>query len=66
MYVPSFSKLKRLDAITRSPIIYHLGESLAGISTIRLYKAEKRFIKKMEQKIDENNQVFYSFIFSNL
>lgn len=55
----SFSKIKRLDFISRSPIVYHFGESLAGLSTIRSYRVESGFIRKIKEKVDQNNQVFY-------
>nr|APD26507.1 ATP-binding cassette transporter subfamily C member 1 X3 protein [Brachionus koreanus] len=58
-YVASSSQLKRLDATTRSPIYSHFGESLNGISSIKAYKAQSRFINLIEQKINDNNSFFY-------
>lgn len=55
----SCSQLKRLDSASRSPIYSHFGESLNGISTIRAYQAEKRFIQLIEQKVDLNSQFAY-------
>ncbi|RMZ95784.1 canalicular multispecific organic anion transporter 1 [Brachionus plicatilis] len=58
-YVVSSSKLKRLDATTRSPIYSHFGETLNGLSTINAYNAQSRFINLLEKKINENNSYFY-------
>ena len=55
----SSSQLKRLDAVTRSPIYSHFSETLNGISSIKAYKAQPRFINLIEQKINENNSFFY-------
>ena len=62
----SFSKIKRLDFISRSPIVYHFGESIAGLSTIRSYRAEAGFIQKIKEKVDQNNQVFYPHMIAEL
>nr|APD26508.1 ATP-binding cassette transporter subfamily C member 1 X1 protein [Brachionus koreanus] len=58
-YVASSSKLKRLDATTRSPIYSHFGETLNGLSTINAYNAQSRFTNLLEKKINENNSFFY-------
>ncbi|CAF0928035.1 unnamed protein product [Brachionus calyciflorus] len=58
-YVSSSSKLKRLDSASKSPMFSHFGETLYGISTIKAYKAQNRFINAIEQKIDYNNSFFY-------
>lgn len=59
LYVASCSKLKRLDSASKSPIFSHFGETLTGISTIRAYNAQNRFIQMIEQRVDENNQYGY-------
>jgi ABC-type multidrug transport system fused ATPase/permease subunit len=58
-YVTSTRQIKRLEAISKSPIFSHFGETLNGISTIRAFGAQKRFIEQMENKIDENLIFFY-------
>jgi ABC-type bacteriocin/lantibiotic exporter with double-glycine peptidase domain len=44
--------------MSKSPIISHFSETLNGISTIKSYKEENRFIKEFQHKIDENNVYF--------
>jgi ABC-type multidrug transport system fused ATPase/permease subunit len=58
-YVAATRQLKRLDAVSRSPIFSHFGETLNGVSTIKAYSAQDRFIKIMEQNIDNNLVYFY-------
>nr|UOU03334.1 ATP-binding cassette subfamily C1-1 [Brachionus rubens] len=64
-YVASSSKLKRLDSASKSPIFSHFGETLNGITTIKAYKAQKRFISIIEKKIDDNNMFFYPSMVTN-
>ncbi len=59
IYVITCSKLKRLDSVSKSPIFSHLGETLNGISTIKAYKAEKRFCDTIQKRIDNNNEFYY-------
>ncbi|KAK7205028.1 hypothetical protein BZA70DRAFT_248184 [Myxozyma melibiosi] len=53
-------ELKRMDAVTRSPIYQHFGETLTGVTTIRAYGYEDRFLKENEERIDNNNRPFWS------
>lgn len=58
-YVRSSRELKRLDSVSRSPIYQHFGETLVGITTIRAYGDELRFVRENLAKIDTNNRPFY-------
>ena len=58
-YVTSTRQIKRLEAISKSPIFSHFGETLNGISTIKAFGVQNRFIEQMENKIDENLIFFY-------
>lgn len=58
-YIASTRQLKRLESTSKSPIFSHLSETLAGVSTIRAYKAEHRFIKMMQFYLDENLVYLY-------
>ena len=58
-YIRSSRQLKRLDSVSKSPIFSHFSESLSGVSSIRAFKSEKRFIEKMQDLIDENLIYFY-------
>ena len=59
-YRVSSRELKRLDAILRSPLYAHFSETLTGLSTIRAYRAQPRFITVHERRLDMNNQAYYT------
>ena len=45
--------------MNKSPIFSFFGETLNGISTIRSYNAQNRFVKTMENKIDISLLFYY-------
>ena len=57
-YLRSSVDLKRLESVSRSPIFQHFGETLNGVSTIRAYGDEQRFIRENLRKINDNNRPF--------
>ncbi|KAJ3263663.1 Multidrug resistance-associated protein 1, partial [Blyttiomyces sp. JEL0837] len=59
IYRRAARELKRLDALTRSPLYAHVTESMAGVATIRAYREQKRFIAKTDRLINENNGPYY-------
>ncbi|CAG0894697.1 unnamed protein product, partial [Darwinula stevensoni] len=64
MYVSTARQLRRLEAISRSPIYSHFGETVAGISSIRAYRRERQFIRESEEGVDNNNKCQYPLITS--
>ncbi len=57
-YLSSSRELKRLDAVTRSPIFSWFSESLSGASTIRAYGQIDRFIANNEARVDRNQTCY--------
>jgi ATP-binding cassette subfamily C (CFTR/MRP) protein 1 len=51
--------LKRLECASRSPIYASLGETLAGLSTIRAFGHSKRFFEEQLTRIEANHAQFY-------
>ncbi|XP_057885672.1 ATP-binding cassette sub-family C member 2 [Melospiza georgiana] len=64
-YVATSRQLRRLDSVTRSPIYSHFGETVSGLSVIRAYGHQERFLKKNEITMDINQKSVYSWIISN-
>lgn len=58
-YMAGSRELKRLDSTTKSPIYQHFSETLVGVTTIRAFGDENRFLHENLQKIDENNRPFF-------
>ncbi|PPQ65474.1 hypothetical protein CVT26_000114 [Gymnopilus dilepis] len=57
-YLATSRELKRLDAVTRSPIFAWFSESLAGLATIRAFHLQSTFMGLNQKRIDLN-QVCY-------
>ncbi|MCJ1306948.1 hypothetical protein MMC25_000592 [Agyrium rufum] len=57
-YVQSSRDLKRLESAQRSPIYQQFGETLSGVTTIRAYGDEKRFIEENASRVDTYNRPF--------
>ncbi|KAJ7043446.1 P-loop containing nucleoside triphosphate hydrolase protein [Mycena alexandri] len=57
-YLSTSRELKRLDAVSKSPIFAWFSESLAGVSTIRSFNQQPIFIRANQRHIDRN-QICY-------
>uniref|UniRef100_A0A8B9TSD4 Multidrug resistance-associated protein 1 n=1 Tax=Anas platyrhynchos TaxID=8839 RepID=A0A8B9TSD4_ANAPL len=64
-YISTSRQLRRLDSVTRSPIYSHFGETVSGLSVIRAYGHQERFLKQNESTMDINQKSVYSWIVSN-
>ncbi|KAI7805399.1 canalicular multispecific organic anion transporter 1 isoform X1 [Triplophysa rosa] len=64
-YVATSRQLRRLDSVSRSPIYSHFGETVSGLSVIRAYGHQLRFLQQNERTIDENLKSVYPWIVSN-
>ncbi|XP_049501524.1 ATP-binding cassette sub-family C member 2 [Panthera uncia] len=65
LYVATSRQLKRLDSVTRSPIYSHFSETVSGLSVIRAFEHQQRFLKHNEVGIDTNQKCVFSWIVSN-
>ncbi|KIK09066.1 hypothetical protein K443DRAFT_672103 [Laccaria amethystina LaAM-08-1] len=57
-YLATSRELKRLDAVSRSPIFEWFSESLSGLSTIRAFNQQSIFLATNHHRIDRN-QICY-------
>lgn len=64
LYLTLSRELKRFESITRSPINQHFTETLTGVTTIRAFGDERRFMVQNMQNIDTNNRPFF-FVWVN-
>ncbi|NXI14301.1 MRP2 protein, partial [Irena cyanogastra] len=64
-YISTSRQLRRLDSVTRSPIYSHFGETVSGLSVVRAYGHQERFLKQNEVTMDINQKSVYSWIISN-
>ncbi|KAI9207232.1 P-loop containing nucleoside triphosphate hydrolase protein [Polychytrium aggregatum] len=64
-YLSTSRELKRLDSSSRSPIYTHFQETLGGVTSIRAYSQETRFIHTNEDRLDFNQRAYYPSVSSN-
>ncbi|CAO3563902.1 unnamed protein product [Mortierella alpina] len=64
-YLATSRELRRLDSVARSPVFAHFQETIGGISTIRAYRQQDRFIRGNEARLDQSLRAFYPSIASN-
>ncbi|KAL6704575.1 Transporter of the ATP-binding cassette (ABC) [Coniothyrium glycines] len=57
-YINSSRDLKRLESVHRSPLYQQFGETLSGMTTIRAYGDERRFIRENLSKINTQHRPF--------
>ncbi|OTF80397.1 hypothetical protein BLA29_005101, partial [Euroglyphus maynei] len=59
LYIASSRQLKRIESITRSPIYHHFAETVNGISSIRAYNVQEKFITECDRRLDTNSSSYY-------
>jgi ABC-type multidrug transport system fused ATPase/permease subunit len=59
-YMKTSRELTRLESISRSPMLNHFTETLAGAKFIRCFKQVENFIIQNQLKINENMKLNYS------
>ena len=48
-YLKTSREIKRMEAISQSPVLAHLADTLEGIIIIRTYHMEEKFIKAFNE-----------------
>ncbi|KAJ3872855.1 multidrug resistance-associated ABC transporter [Lentinula edodes] len=64
-YLATSRELKRLDAVSRSPIFAWFSESLSGLSTIRAFNQQSIFIANNQRRVDRNQICYISSVSVN-
>ncbi|KAG9290281.1 hypothetical protein G9A89_022257 [Geosiphon pyriformis] len=65
MYINVSRELKRLQTITRTPVISWFCDTVGGITTIRAFNAELRFVKEFIERLNTSNRTTYLLHMSN-
>ncbi|KAL2087062.1 hypothetical protein ACEWY4_018121 [Coilia grayii] len=58
-YVATSCQLRRLEAVSRSPIYTHFNETVQGASVIRAFGEQSRFILQANQRVDHNQTAYF-------
>ncbi|ORY53612.1 P-loop containing nucleoside triphosphate hydrolase protein [Rhizoclosmatium globosum] len=64
-YLRTSRQVKRHEATTRSPIYTTVPSTLEGLSTIRAFSCETRFVQEFVNIQNENTRMYFSFISSS-
>ncbi|XP_053903187.1 multidrug resistance-associated protein 1-like [Malaclemys terrapin pileata] len=64
-YIASSRQIRRLAGASHSPVISHFSETLLGLSTIRAFGHQERFIRQNKDVVNENLVCFYNNVISN-
>ncbi|KAL4659053.1 multidrug resistance-associated protein 1-like isoform X1 [Arapaima gigas] len=64
-YVATSRQLKRLESVSRSPMLSHFTETLHGTSVIRAFGEQQRFINESNERIDHNQKAYFPSIVAN-
>jgi ABC-type multidrug transport system fused ATPase/permease subunit len=58
VYINASRDLKRLESVQRSPLYQQFGETLSGMTTIRAYGDERRFIRDNLNQVNTHSRPF--------
>lgn len=54
-----------MESVSKSPIYSHFGETLSGVSTIRAFGQQDRFIKESQRTVSVNQVYYYLGMIAN-
>ncbi|CAM6110822.1 unnamed protein product [Calypogeia fissa] len=61
-FVTTTRELSRLNAIAEAPMYVHVGESASGVSTIRAWGDQPRFIHIMSKRFEHYQRCFFHYV----
>ncbi|KAK3825331.1 MAG: ATP-binding cassette transporter 1 [Benniella sp.] len=64
-FLATSRELRRLDSVSRSPVFAHFQETIGGVSSIRAYRQQPRFIQGNEHRLDQNLRAYYPGVAGN-
>lgn len=65
-FIKTSRDLNRLESTLRSPIISAFGDLLLGVTTVRAFGAEGRFMRSLFELLDRCQAAFYYTVMTNL
>ena len=61
-YRATTRELKRLDALARSPLVAHMNETMAGVVTVRAFRATPQFVVQNDLLLDTHVSSLYGLV----
>ncbi|CAF1143852.1 unnamed protein product [Adineta ricciae] len=65
VYIASSRQLRRLDSVTRSSIYANFSETIQGLSSIRAYHVQQRFVEAFDKLMDRNQSCCFASTVAN-
>ncbi|XP_066155396.1 probable multidrug resistance-associated protein lethal(2)03659 [Euwallacea fornicatus] len=65
IYIQTSRSVKRIEAITKSPVFSHMTASVQGLSTIRAFSAQKFLINEFDELQNHHSSSWFLFIASS-
>ena len=59
-FIRTTRTLEKLEGSGKSPVIQHLKSTLDGLSTIRAFEIENKFIKKFNQYLNDHTSIYFA------
>ena len=59
VFVASMRQLKRIESVSRSPLLSQFGETITGVTTIRAFNRQGQFNDQFLETLDENQMATY-------
>ncbi|XP_071837972.1 ATP-binding cassette sub-family C member 4-like [Apostichopus japonicus] len=54
--------VKRIEGVCRSPVFSHLSSTLQGLTTVRAFHAQRRFVSKFDMYQDVHTESWFAFL----
>ena len=64
-YIASARELKRLESISRSPVVSDFSASLEGLITLQTFGLRKRVTEMFHRQVDLNGRAFFTLLMAN-
>ncbi|KAI8918385.1 P-loop containing nucleoside triphosphate hydrolase protein [Powellomyces hirtus] len=61
-YIKTSRQIKRIEAVTRSPVYSNIPSTLEGLSTVRAFNVEKQFTDRFVALQDDNTSKYFMFL----
>ena len=61
-YLMNSIEIKRLEAVSRSPIYVDFSSALEGLVTLRGYRLEGATVRSFQGQLDRNSRAWFSFL----
>jgi len=64
-FIPTSRQVKRLDSVSKSPVFAHFSETLVGVSSIRAFSVQWRFLAENREKLETNLRAYFMYVSAN-